>query len=93
MSKYRNASCRPAAFSRGRLNLWPTDRLEQVIDPAVWAGLAARTLPTAHPRRRSRWTPPRIGRWRSPVPGSRTPGCMWRCWAPTGVTRLMRWRG
>ena len=28
-------------FARERLNIWPTDRLEQVIDPAIWAGLAA----------------------------------------------------
>jgi hypothetical protein len=31
----------PAGFCRERLNLWPTDRVEQVIDPEVWAGLQA----------------------------------------------------
>lgn len=35
----------PAGFSRERLNIWPTDRVEQVIDPAVWAGLAAQGPP------------------------------------------------
>ena len=28
-------------FARERLNIWPTDRVEQVIGPAIWAGLAA----------------------------------------------------
>ena len=29
----------PGGFARERLNLWPTDRTEQVIDPAWWAQL------------------------------------------------------
>ena len=28
----------PGGFARERLNCWPTDRTEVVIDPAVWAG-------------------------------------------------------
>lgn len=31
----------PGGFARERLNLWPTDRTEKVIDPDWWAGLAA----------------------------------------------------
>jgi hypothetical protein len=30
-----------AGFARERLNLWPTDRTETVIDPEVWAALQA----------------------------------------------------
>jgi hypothetical protein len=30
-----------AGFARERLNLWPTDRVEVVIDPEVWADLQA----------------------------------------------------
>jgi len=28
-------------FARERLNLWPTEQSERVVDPAVWAGLVA----------------------------------------------------
>ena len=38
------AECRelsPGGFSRERLNIWPTDRAERVIDPDVWASLVS----------------------------------------------------
>ena len=31
----------PGGFARERLNIWPTDRTERIIDSAWWAGLAA----------------------------------------------------
>jgi hypothetical protein len=39
----------PGGFGRERLNLWPTDRVEQVIDPAVWASLVAAGPPDGTP--------------------------------------------
>jgi hypothetical protein len=38
-----------AGFARERLNIWPTDRVEVVIDPVVWARLAAAGPPDGTP--------------------------------------------
>jgi hypothetical protein len=39
----------PGGFARERLNIWPSDRVEQVISPAVWAGSVAEGPPYGVP--------------------------------------------
>jgi hypothetical protein len=39
----------PHGFSVERLGLWPTDQIEQVIDPDLWAGLTAPGPPDGTP--------------------------------------------
>ena len=38
-----------AGFARERLNHWPVDRVEQVVDPDLWAGLVAAGPPDGTP--------------------------------------------